>query len=321
MNKYGHYHVTNTLKKELRKGQVQLAIIGTAIALSIMAIFPPPTYASEGCEKEIVIPTVPQIWAHKTVHLINLERRKVGVPPLKVADELVAAARYHLQDMLDDDYYHTSSHDRIDGELVEVCQRHERIGLFYPDYTYTDEILNEGLYSYPFEKFVVQSWIDYDFTRGRMLEPAYWEAGVAYNYGDRIMQTWVANFGQRPNVYPIIINDEAETTDIDDIAIYLYGDWQEVRFQINEGAWSEWMPFENEMYQTLSDGAGEMMVTAEMRTDTLSTTSSDTIMRDPDPTAVQTTTISISVNMPMWLFFTAVLTLLTMRQVTRRPVS
>jgi hypothetical protein len=64
--------------------------------------------------------------------------------------------------------------------------------------------------------------------------------------------------------------------------LYIYGDWQEMRLRNDDGVWSDWQPFQTIIGWTLSDGAGDHMVTAELRAGTQTATSSDTIYLTAD---------------------------------------
>lgn len=67
----------------------------------------------------------------EVIALINAERIKKGLVPLKWSFDLTRAARYHANDMATQGYFNHNSYDRIDGELVEIGGTFKRIRKFY----------------------------------------------------------------------------------------------------------------------------------------------------------------------------------------------
>jgi hypothetical protein len=102
--------------------------------------------------------------------------------------------------------------------------------------------------------------------------------GVGYFQGNgKYTHYWVQDFGKRRNVYPMILDAEAATTDTGNTTVHIYGDWQEIRFRTDDQNWSDWMPFQPMMHWHIQGDAGEHTVHAEMRNSTQTSTSSDTI--------------------------------------------
>lgn len=65
------------------------------------------------------------------LRLVNAERKKQGMEELVWEEDLAKACRYHAYDLGTQDYFEHASHDRINGELVEVGGTFTRIRKFY----------------------------------------------------------------------------------------------------------------------------------------------------------------------------------------------
>jgi hypothetical protein len=130
----------------------------------------------------------------------------------------------------------------------------------------------------------MQGWMASGGHRDSILSTSYREIGVGYYRGGSWDHYWVQDFGRRSDVYPLIINREAATTDSVYVSLYLYGqDWDEVRLRNDNGAWSGWRPFANSLDWTLPSGVGQHTVQAEMRTGDQTATGSDTIVLTASP--------------------------------------
>ncbi|MGB0850085.1 MAG: CAP domain-containing protein [Bacteroidia bacterium] len=65
------------------------------------------------------------------LRILNVARKEKGMKPLVWDEDLARAARYHSYDMATQNYFDHSSHDRIDGDLLEVGNAFSRIRKFY----------------------------------------------------------------------------------------------------------------------------------------------------------------------------------------------
>lgn len=65
------------------------------------------------------------------LELINAERLKKGIPPLKWNEDLARASRYHATDLATQGYFDHHSYDRYGDELIQVAGPFERIDRFY----------------------------------------------------------------------------------------------------------------------------------------------------------------------------------------------
>lgn len=224
--------------------------------------------AAVNCNGEVFAPQN-STFEQRVIELVNEARAEHNLPPLKSSDELNNAARYHARDMAEDEYFDHHTHDRVNGTLVLVCAWNERIRLYYGDYLRLGENIARG---YPTPESVFQGWMNSEGHRGNILNPNYREVGVGYHD-----TYWSQVFGERDDVYPLVINQELMETDSQNINIYTYGEWDQVRLRNDSGQWSEWRTFEHNFDWTLPAVAGSRTVEAEMRRGNTASTSSDSI--------------------------------------------
>ena len=249
-----------------------------------------------GCGGEFVSP-VQQAYEQKIVDLVNSARAENGLPPLKQVDKLSYAARYHAADMSQDNYFYPDTYDRLEGKLQEVCSAGDRIDSFYlPDDYWV--IMGQNIgggQSTPAK--VMDQWMGSGEDRANILHGEYRDVGVGYYAGGGdYTRYWVLNFTQRYNVYPLIINADANSTASRTVSLYIYGDWQEMRLRNDDGPWSIWMPFQNQRTWSLNQGIGVHTVTAELRYSEQTITSSDDIYLSVDDSATVVGNIPDAIN-------------------------
>ncbi|MBN1808789.1 MAG: chitobiase/beta-hexosaminidase C-terminal domain-containing protein [Planctomycetes bacterium] len=126
------------------------------------------------------------------------------VPPLYHHLDLNDAARYHAEDMRDQDYF---AHDSIDGTLWS-----DRIMSFFSDDAYIGENIAAG-YTLPW--LVVSGWIcDGEADDGtpqaghrtNIMRSGFKVMGAGYAFGGSYMHYWVQDFGGHPSPpnYPVV---------------------------------------------------------------------------------------------------------------------
>jgi uncharacterized protein YkwD len=191
-----------------------------------------------GCSGTAPAPTN-AAWEQQVIELVNRQRRTNGLPPLKQEPSLTDAARWFAKDMVDDDYFGPGhdTYDRSDGRLVRVCAWGARIGAFYTGGNAVGENLGDG-YSTPQE--VVTGWMGSAGHRANILNGDYRETGVGYRAGASGAHRWVQDFGRRSDTYPVVIDDEAASTDDRLVDLYVYGSWSEIRIRNDGEAFSPW---------------------------------------------------------------------------------
>ncbi len=219
-----------------------------------------------GCGDQIV-PAFQEAYEQKVVDLVNSTRADNNLPPLKHVPELSQAARYQAADMVQDNYLHHDTYDRISGQLKFVCDWFDRVGSFYGDEPYYWLSLAENIaggQATPAQ--VMSDWMGSGDHRANIISTNYWEIGVGYYAGGGdYSHYWVQDFGLREGLYPLIINRDTTTTDSRTVSLYIYGDWEEMRLRNDDGPWSHWQPFQNEFTWSLGQGIGTHTVTAELQ--------------------------------------------------------
>lgn len=227
-----------------------------------------------GCGGDILPSSNPDFEA-RVVQLVNQIRLEHGLLPFKRVTSLENAGRFHATDMAVDDYFSHTSHDRVNGQLVEVCAWSDRIQTYYKNYNILAENIAAGFSS---PEAVVDGWMNSPGHRNNILNGENWEIGVGYftSVGG-YRHYWVQDLGRTRDVYPVVIDGDAQSTDTGDLTLHIYGDWQTARFRTNEGPWSEWQPFQPALSQRIEGDAGLYTVYAELRKDDQTVTSSASI--------------------------------------------
>jgi len=229
-----------------------------------------PDLCYSGCGG-VYVPVQSAAYEQELVERINAERSGRGLPPLKRVAVLDDASRYHAADMALDDYF---EHDSYDGD-TRVCTWSERIVSYYGQYVALAENIAAG-YSTP--EAVLSAWMGSEGHRANILSEGVYELGVGYWAGaGRYGRYWVADFGRRAGVYPLIINQGASSTDARDVALYVYGEWSEIRLRNDGEGRSAWWPFSCTIDWTLARRTGTRTVYAEMRKGAQTASAEDSI--------------------------------------------
>jgi uncharacterized protein YkwD len=250
----------------------------TVSTLASLLLFQPSYVAAfSGCTAEPA-PVVNGEFEAQVAQLVNVERAKNNLPPLKLLSSLTAAARYHAMDMAVDNYFNHSSMDSAGGELKVVCGTFDRISLWYKGWNGAAENIAAGFNS---PQQVMDGWMSSAGHRANILNPDYVEFGVGYYSGSgQFPAYWVQDFGVRGDVTPMIIAGEAATTTSRDLDVYVHGSWSQIRLRNDNGDWTDWMPFANSFSWTIADGRGQHFVAAELRSGGTIRSSCDMITLD-----------------------------------------
>ncbi len=231
----------------------------------------------------VTVPVVNAAYEQQVVELVNAERLANGnLPPYKRVSALDNAARYHAADMALDNYFDHNTNDRVNGSLVVVCNWDVRVGKYYSG------VRGENIAAgYPNPASVMAGWMGSAGHKANILSTSPWEIGVGYyNGAGDYGSYWVEDFGKRSGVYPLVINREAASTDSPNVSLYIYGSWTQVRLRNENGPWSAWQPFQNNISWTLSPCGGTKTVSAELQSASASASSSDTITLNSSTAAV-----------------------------------
>ncbi len=221
------------------------------------------------------VPVVNAQYEQKVIEQTNQIRQENGLPPLKQVDGLENVARYHAEDMSVDDYFSHNTYDRTNGKLKEICDTWARMENYYTDWLAMGENIAAGQNS---PAMAMDGWMHSKEHRQNILSKQYWEIGAGYYYGGGTYQYyWDQNFGRREGVYPLVIAGEKAQVDSQVVSVYIYGDWKEMRLRNDNGAWTNWQPFNNQFNWTLPNQGGNHTVTAQLRNGTSQTTTSDDV--------------------------------------------
>ena len=127
-----------------------------------------------------------QSYTYEVVKLVNVERSKVGLPPLKENWELSRVDRYKSEDMIEKNYFsHTSP---TYGSPFQMMQD------FGISYQAAGENIAAGQRT-PAE--VVEAWMNSEGHRKNILSPTYTEIGVGYVKGGSYGHYWTQMFIKR----------------------------------------------------------------------------------------------------------------------------
>jgi uncharacterized protein YkwD len=234
--------------------------------------------AFSGCGGTYITAVNPD-FEQAVVEQTNEIRMLEGLGPLKRVKQLDESARYHTADMSVNDYFNHDTFNRDDGNLSMVCDTWHRIEFYYKDWQALAENIAAGQRT---PEGAMNGWMNSPDHKHNILSDSYWEIGVGFfEGGGEYRFYWDQNFGRRDGIYPLIINGEKAKTASPNVSVYIYGDWEEMRLRNDNGAWGEWVPFQTSFNWLLPDDLGIHTVTAELRSNRKSATTSDTIRLEP----------------------------------------
>jgi uncharacterized protein YkwD len=225
-------------------------------------------------------PTVNADYEQQVVEQVNAQRWANGsLPPYKRVSPLDTSSRYHAADMGQDDYFDHATYDRVNGSLVLICSWDTRIGIYYTG------VRGENIAAgQPDPTSVMAAWMGSQGHKDNILSTTSWEIGVGYYSGSgKYGSYWVQDFGKRSGVYPLVINRETAHTSSPAVSLYIYGTWTQIRLKNENGPWSSWQGFQNNITWTLSACSGTKTVSAEMQSGSSDVTSSDSIELTSSP--------------------------------------
>lgn len=214
----------------------------------------------------------------RVLELVNQERLKNQLPPLKGHDLLDSSAETHSGNMANRNFF---AHCDLDAET----QPWDRMSAAGYSWNAAAENIAAG---YDTPEAVVNGWMNSSGHRANILSTNYRELGNGYVYqaddqnnikidaGNCTRSStshgpyyhyWTQNFGRNNNVYPAVINREAFLTNTRSVNLYLYGSgWAtEMRIRNGDGAWTPWQPFAANVAWDLSAGNGVKEVRVEIR--------------------------------------------------------
>ena len=127
----------------------------------------------------------------QVISLVNQERAKHGLTPLKRSEGLTNAARYQAVDMSLDNYFSHDTMDRECGTLVKKCGPWDRIAIYY-----SGASGENAAAGYNSPEAVMQGWMNSDGHRSNILNPNTLAIGVGFYQGSGDYHSyWVQDFG------------------------------------------------------------------------------------------------------------------------------
>ena len=227
-----------------------------------------------------LIQAVNPAFEQAVVEQTNLIRMQNGLPPLKRVQSLAESARFHAADMSVNNYFDHNTLARSNGQITEVCDTWNRIEAYYSNWQALAENIAAGQRT---PEIAMNGWMNSPEHKHNILSPNYSEIGVGYFEGNgEYHYYWDQNFGNRIGDYPLVIDGEkSQTHTVKAVPIYIYGSFKSVRLRNDQGAWSQWMPFSNQLTWNLPANPGIHQVTAQMTGEDGNITSSDTIQVVP----------------------------------------
>lgn len=192
----------------------------------------------------------------KVLALLNAERTKQGLSPLKLCQEMTQAARYHAKDMAILNYF---SHPSQNG-----CNEFDRIKAFY-NWQYVGENIAA---SFKTPETAFDAWMKSSGHYANMVNKNYREVGIGYYTTTASGARWVQDFGARSGVYPVVINNEALSTATASVDLFIYGEgvFDQMRIKNDNDAWGNWQPFQKNLNGwLLSNIKGKRTVTVELK--------------------------------------------------------
>jgi len=145
--------------------------------------------------------------ARRVLELTNQERSKAGLVWLQWNDILAATANDYARDLVSRRYF---SHTSLEGTMP--WDRAKAHG--YPTYGWGSCYVGENLaQGFATPEDAMKGWLASESHKANLLKPEYRELGVGVVADASGRKTWVQNFGSRPGVLPVVINQGAAATD------------------------------------------------------------------------------------------------------------
>ncbi|MGC9399282.1 MAG: CAP domain-containing protein [Anaerolineae bacterium] len=194
----------------------RLRLWGISLALVVLTAFGPGLPAAQLQEDP----------ARSFYNLINEARLAEGLPPLASSILLTRAAQRHAEDM--------ATHGHIDQKGSDGSTYQQRIR--EAGYQAWDNglLVNESIWAGLGTAANALNWFRERPERWEMfVDLRYREVGVGYARDEQGVNYFVIDFGSRPGVLPIFINDGAEATDDPQVAVRLTNEQAE---PLGEGA-------------------------------------------------------------------------------------
>ncbi len=252
--------------------QLRIAAFCALVALLILGVMPVAATPLPTNED-------PSVLAHRVVELVNQEREKNGLLPLKWNDSLAAAGAAYAKDLATRNFF---AHNSPEGSTP--VSRARDAG--YPAYGWGNLYVGENLArGFPTAEGAMQGWMNSEGHRNNLLNPKYRETGVGVAVASSGAIVIAQEFGSRPNILPIFINQDAGTTDSPKVTLSIsledvsswgsVGKTTQMMVSNNDDfAGASWEPYSSTKSWTLSPEPGLKTVYVRMKDDRGSTVNS-----------------------------------------------
>ena len=163
---------------------IRKATLAGLLALTVLPVSGASDSESAGGKFDPALAAGPAI--QRVYDLVNRERNKAGLAPLKLDERLCSTARWHAVDMAVGNYFeHRDRQGRTVGERLSSYGYH---------YRYCGQNIAAGQQT-PEE--VVQAWMKSPGHRENILRREFREVGIAFvqNPNSRYGRYWVQDFG------------------------------------------------------------------------------------------------------------------------------
>lgn len=249
-----------------------VALIVLLPALLVSCASNPTPVATQTGQPDAPAAIDPATWEWECVWLTNQLRAQHDLPPLKAEPVLMDTARAHSQDMAARDYVeHTTPEGTTLLDRIQAAD-------YNPTGHYSENI-RVGRQDTP--QSAIEWWYDEqppdDWHRRNLLSVNFREfgCGIALDPDSAYQRYFTQDFGQRADVFPLIIEREAASTTQQTVALYLYGEsWGATEMMLSERADLEgaaWQPFNPTATWTLSPNGGLKTIYAQIRNATSET--------------------------------------------------
>lgn len=158
------------------------------------------------------------VLARRAVELANQERVAAGLNPLLWNDQLAAAGTAYAQAMAARTFF---AHNSPEGSTPVERARAAGYQAYGWGGLYVGENLARGFNS---AEAVTQAWMNSEGHRANLLLPKYREVGIGIAIAADGTRYWAQEFGSRPRVFPMFINNGAPSTDSSQVTLTITGE-------------------------------------------------------------------------------------------------
>ncbi len=230
-------------------------------AILLMLVTLMAVWAAPAAARPILPAEDPATLTRRVVELVNEEREKAGLLPLKWNDALAAAATRYAQDLAARNYF---AHNSPEG-TTPVSRAKDAA---YPAYGWGGVYVGENLArGYSTAEAAMRGWMASEGHRNNLLNPKYRETGVGMAVATSGAVVFAQEFGSSPRQLPIFVNRDAESTDSANVTLSItsedVSDWgsvgkitQMMVSNSSDFAGASWEPYSRAKAWTLGSEPG-----------------------------------------------------------------